>query len=131
MLFNITWEATSFANSNSILDAELSEYSMSTYPKVCKAEGKLPEGVQTIIKGYITADDHQDDESDIHAFVSITLQYEAPSLEAAEKLKPPTEFLSKIAETLGTDSSGDLQLDLERNSWEITDIEEAAVTSAA
>lgn len=117
MQFKVIFEATGFTNDKGLIGQEFGEHEARGFTEVSLAQGTLPEDVRAVIGGYITDDDNQGD-SDIHVFVHIDLLIEADSEDQAESMVPPANLLTKISDLM----SGEFALDLESNSWEVTEV---------
>lgn len=123
-LFEVTYEATGYVQDKSLLDAECTEDAARGFTDTCLAERTFPPGVQAVVKGHIAADDGFDDDDDIRVFVSVTLRQEAPSGAAIESMPLPEDLLTKVADLMGADQTGEVALSLEDHSWEVTEVEE-------
>ncbi len=128
MRFEVTFEATGFANDRSVLDNEFSEDEACGFTEVALAEKTLPAGVIAVKSGYISSDDGQG-KSDIHVFVGVVLLIEADTESDAERFSPPEDLLNRIADLIGGEE-GECKLDLEVHSWEVTETSQVQPTPA-
>jgi hypothetical protein len=116
--FKVSYEATGFTNSKDLLDRTFTEQEAIGFSEVSLQEGTLPTNVLAVLGGHVSADDGQG-EKDIHVFVCVDLLVEASSEDAAERMAPPKELLTRISDLM---SSG-LDLDLQAHSWEVTQVQ--------
>ncbi len=119
MQFKVTFEATGFTNSKGLVGQTCTEHEAKGFTEVSLAEETFPKNVLAVLGGRIAEDDEQG-AKDIHVFVCVDLLVEANSGEAAERLAPPEDLLTKISDLM---SSG-FDLDLEAHSWEVTEVED-------
>lgn len=118
MQFKVSFEATGFTDDKALVGQSFSEQEALGFTEVSLAQGTLPKGVAAVIGGYVTDDDEQGD-SDIHVFVHIDLLVDADSEDQAERMAPPVDLLTKISDLM----TGEFSLDLESNSWEVTEVD--------
>jgi hypothetical protein len=56
-------------------------------------------------------------------FVSVTLLVEVASEAVAEAMEAPEDLLTKVADLMGRDFTGECVLELEEHAWEVVDVE--------
>jgi hypothetical protein len=118
MQFKVTFEASGFTNSKELVGQACSEQEAKGYTEVSLAEKTFPKNVLAVLGGRISDDDEQG-ERDIHVFVCVDLLVEVSGEEAAERVAPPIDLLTKISDLM----SRGFDLDLEAHSWEVTEFE--------
>lgn len=118
MLFKVTFEASGLTNSKELVGQECSGYEAQGFTEVALAESAFPKNVLAVLGGHITDDDNQG-ATDIHVFVCVDLLLEVDSENAAKRMVPPFDILNKISDLM----SGSMDLHLEANSWEVTQVE--------
>lgn len=123
--FKVTFESTGYTQDKAILDATLSEHAALGFSETTKSEAGFPPGILAVVGGYITEDDGQDGR-EIKVFVSVSLLVEAVSESEAEALSPPEDLLTKVADMLGRDFTGNCALELEEHAWEVVDVDTVA-----
>lgn len=126
--FDLTFEATGFTLDANVACAAMDAAAVDGFNDTMSSENGFPAGVQRVLKAYVSEDDNQTSD-DRHVFVCVTLRVEANSLIEAESMIPPKGLLTRLADFLGQDASGNNALDLEAHSWELTDSEPAQPAS--
>ena len=98
-LFDVTFDTASYTDDRDLLDELLSAEFIARFNEIARAEGRFPKGVVELVEGHNSEDDEQED-SDIHCFVTVTLRVQAASEEEAEEFEPPEVLLQEVFEEL-------------------------------
>ena len=119
--FDVQYEATTFTDDPDLVGTELSDEFIARFNERANAEGRFPTGIVQLVSGRISGDDEQE-ESDIHCFVSVVLRVAANSASRAERIEPPEELLDEAFQEL----AGDLDIDAP---WEVLLVDEVDTNS--
>lgn len=128
MMHDVTFEAIGYTAHLKHCEQELDEDVVKVFNESSIRENSFPENVVAVISGYITPDDNQNP-MDAKVFCSVTLRMNAVDETPDPDFNVPMDLLNSIAEMIplqikGTNSNKQ-PLDIERNSWEVVDVNNA------
>lgn len=122
-IFEVTWEASGYANNIPTLEREVSEEFKRNFTRKSIEENLFPNYIKSLAGASWTVDDEYEFDNLTPVCLCITLTMKIPSQSALIELPRPDYILNKIADSLSLNKNGEVVVKLERRKWLETDSE--------